>query len=68
MYDDGPKEQMMGIGASQLSRPMRRSLTERLGDERTGLTARIAEIDQVLEALAKHPEVESLINLVSKYT
>lgn len=58
------QKEMLG----QACRPIRRSLTERLGDERTLLTNRIAEIDQVLEALAKHPEVESLINLVSKYT
>lgn len=65
MYDD---QMMTAQDSPKLARPMRRSLTERLGDERTGLSARIAEIDQVLEALAKHPEVESLINLVSKYT
>lgn len=47
--------------------PRKQSLTDRLSAERARLNARIQEIDTVLDALRKVPEVEAVIDLIFKH-
>lgn len=44
----------------------RRTLTERLQDERQSLSARVYEIDSVLKALQENPAVQSVLDLLQK--
>lgn len=44
----------------------RRTLTEKLMDERESLSARVSEIDSVLKALQENPAVQSVLDLLQK--
>lgn len=46
--------------------PVRRTVSERLAEEAESLRARLQEVEEALEALRSNPEVENIINLVSK--
>ena len=55
-YDTGTK----------LEIPYRRTITERLTEEAEGLRNRLKEIEEALTALQSNPDIERILNLVSK--
>jgi len=54
------------VQAKGTGRITKMSLTERLESERTGLTERIARLDEAITALKSNPDVERLINIITR--
>ena len=52
--------------SSKINMPYRRTVTERLQEEAEGLSNRLKDVEEALAALHSNPEVEHIINLVSK--
>ena len=44
----------------------RATITERLADRKERLTAELAEVPKALDALTKNPELQQLLDIVSK--
>ena len=62
---------LQGIAGNQFAETnsglqTRRTITESLTEQAMVLRARLQDVEAALEALQKNPEVESIINLVSK--
>ena len=55
-YDTGTKLEVV----------YRRTITERLTEEAEGLRNRLKEIEEALTALQSNPDIERILNLVSK--
>jgi len=58
MYGGEP----MGLAKTE----MKMSLVDRMENERNRLKARLAEVESVISALEKNPEVADIINLISR--
>lgn len=54
--------------AGLASRPVKPSVTEALERERKGLGERMAEIDEALAVLKQYPDVQKVIDTLSKHT
>lgn len=57
------------LAGCEVQAPMdmrRPDLTERLQSERNHLMVRVLQIDEALKALAANPDVERIVNLISR--
>ena len=55
----------LGEGAMEAT-PRRATVTERLNQERLSLIDRLSQVEEALQALAENPQLERVLNLVSK--
>ena len=65
MYGDeiGKSAEVMPMGLGRLSK---RNHTEQLEEKKKILEYELARVNKALEALKAHPEIESVMNLVSE--
>ena len=61
MYDEGAKEEIVGIGTSGLTRFTQK---DRLQKEKDKLSSRILEINEALEILDRNPDIERLLTIL----
>ena len=61
MYDDNKN-----LATSGCIEVRRQTLTERLKEERQGLSSRLAELDAAISALEANPQVQAVLDLVQK--
>lgn len=58
----------MGYGELQacVETPIRITFTEQLKDRKNNLEGQLKEVNDALDALAKNPELQSLVDIISK--
>jgi hypothetical protein len=65
MYNDGTEKNIAAtaVGCVEVQRP---TLTERLKQERLGISIRLNELDAAINALEANPQVQTILDLVQK--
>lgn len=59
---------LMPTGEMMAGRQIKPTVTESLEREKKSLLERLADIEEALAALRAHPEIQSVIDILSKHT